>query len=67
MEYRVRWEIDLDAETPRQAAEMALDLLRDVNEDGALNFEVWAIPESWPWDKNREMVDLGRPEEQAQR
>lgn len=28
-EYRVRWEIDIEAESPREAAERALEIQRD--------------------------------------
>ena len=39
MEYHVTWEIDLDADSPREAAEKALEIQRDVFLD-ALYFEV---------------------------
>ena len=29
MEYRVKWEIDVDTDTPREAAERALEIMRD--------------------------------------
>jgi hypothetical protein len=38
-EYRVRWEIGMDADTPRQAAEQALEIHRDPGSI-ALVFEV---------------------------
>ena len=38
-EYRVRWEIDIDAENPREAAIRALKVQRDAS-SGATYFEV---------------------------
>ncbi len=29
--YHITWEIDIDAETPREAAEQALEIQRDAN------------------------------------
>ena len=34
--YRVRWEIDIQAENPQQAAEVALKILRDKESTGAV-------------------------------
>ena len=39
MEYHVTWEIELDADSPREAAEKALAVQRDIFLD-ALYFEV---------------------------
>jgi hypothetical protein len=34
--YRVSWEIDIDADSPRQAAELALDIMRDPRSIGTV-------------------------------
>lgn len=39
-DYRVKWEIDIDAKTPEEAAKMALDIQRDENSI-ATCFEVY--------------------------
>ena len=52
MEYRVRWEIDVDGDTPREAAEKALEIQRDQLSTATV-FQVEVGEEEW------EEIDLG--------
>lgn len=54
-EYRVRWEIDLSADSPREAAEMALAIHRDPNSIATV-FLVYADTTRGPV-----VVDLDEP------
>ena len=57
-EYHVTWEIDLTADSPREAAEQALAIQRDPNSTATV-FDV--VDE----DGNAERVDLEEPREPA--
>lgn len=46
-EYRVRWEIDLDSDSPEHAAQKALEIQRDPHST-ALHFEVFEIVDGEP-------------------
>jgi hypothetical protein len=46
--YRVTWEIDIDVDTPRKAAEEALKIQRDPNSLSVV-FTVWDDQDSDPW------------------
>jgi hypothetical protein len=61
MLYRVTWEIDIDAESPREAAMQAMQMMpRDLNDpdDGATVFSVH--PDQRP--KDAVFIDLAEPE-----
>lgn len=55
-EYRVRWEIDVEAESPEQAAKQALAIQRD-QESVATSFSVASKTPDGSWDG--EYIDLG--------
>ena len=42
-EYRVMWEIDVEAESPRQAAEKALEIQREADYEAVVVFSVTQI------------------------
>ena len=54
--YRVRWEIDLDADCPRDAAERAKDMQQDIIGNTATIFEVEDMETGWTFT-----VDLLEP------
>jgi len=56
--YRVNWAIDIDADTPREAAQLALDIQRDPD-SCATCFEVDASLDFL--DSDPEVIDLGVP------
>jgi len=58
--YRVTWTIDIDADTPREAAQMALDIQRDPD-SCATCFEIDASPGLGFVDNNNFQIDLGVP------
>ncbi len=51
--YRVEWSIEIDADTPREAAEMALDIQRDPFSTATV-FEV----KEFDTDEDAQTVDL---------
>ena len=61
-EYKVQWEIDIEAATPREAAEKALEIQRDPDSVATV-FKVIhpASDESRSWTD----VDLGEPDEEV--
>ena len=54
-EYRVRWEIDIEADSPREAAEKALAIHRKPDSIAAV-FDVWPREARGPFEL--ETVDL---------
>ena len=58
-DFRVAWEIDVEAETPRQAAEEALKIQRDPDSVATV-FEVFGPNYNPPSPCNVEVIDLGR-------
>jgi len=58
--YRVVWTIDIEADTPRQAAEKALEIQRD-SDSMATCFEVDVSPGYGHVDSNMIQIDLSRP------
>ena len=59
--HRVIWEIDIDAETPREAAEKALEIQRDVNST-ATHFTVITMQSD---DMNVDYIDFHEGESNA--
>jgi hypothetical protein len=54
-DFLVRWEINIEADSPREAAENALEIQRDPSSIATV-FSVWGLPkDSTPWTE----VDLG--------
>lgn len=46
MEYRVRWEVDVDAESPKAAAREALRIQRDADSQATV-FKVFLAKGTW--------------------
>ena len=55
-DFLVRWEINIEADSPREAAENALEIQRDPSSIATV-FNVWGLPKdsTLPWTE----VDLG--------
>jgi hypothetical protein len=67
MEYRVAWEIDVEADSPHQAAEAAREIMKRPTTPGGAN--VFQVLESWQARKGPHMfldfaetIDLDEPE-----
>ena len=60
MDYLVTWEINIEAKSPREAAEKALKIQRNP-ESIATVFQVWAEDT----DMEPDVIDLSEPEEEA--
>jgi hypothetical protein len=58
MQYLVTWEINIDATSPREAAELALQMQRDPNNTATV-FQVWTEEA----DMEPDTIDLSEPEE----
>lgn len=58
--YRVRWEIDLDAETPREAAQLALKIHRDPGSQSTV-FDVDEMDAGETVILSQHIVDLEEP------
>lgn len=60
--FLVQWEIEVDAESPREAAELALEIMHDPSSD-ATCFDVRAR-DADP-EEGFETIDLGKEEEEG--
>lgn len=58
--FYVRWEIDIDANTPREAAEKALDIHRDTNSIATAFRVDWVYEEDGYEVTATAMVDLSK-------
>lgn len=63
--YTVTWEIEINATSPREACQLALEVQRDVNSLATVFGVQGFYEDSTPMDYVQETIDLSIPENEA--